>query len=151
MLSRIGTRFFFTCPTTRSIKIVSPTGIEFSKSSDHYPAGQCNGLSLCHTNFIGTRHFHMRSKIVTDLLWWIWWYFYVEILNRNINININILVAHWQNRAKKCTFCRSDCTVVHLVDHGQNRAKNCIFCQSDCTVVHLVAHWQNRAKNCTFR
>ena len=39
---------FFTCPTTRSIKIVCPTGIEFSKSSDHYPAGQCNGLSLCH-------------------------------------------------------------------------------------------------------
>ena len=59
---------FFTCPTTRSIKIVRPTGIEFSKSSDHYPAGQCNGLSLCHTNFIGTRHFHMRPKIVTDLL-----------------------------------------------------------------------------------
>ena len=26
---------FFTCPTTRSIKIVCPTGIEFSKSSDH--------------------------------------------------------------------------------------------------------------------
>ena len=74
---------FFTCPTTRLIKIVRPTGIEFSKSSDHYPADQCNGLSLCHTNFIGTRHFHMRPKIVTDLLWWIWWYFYVEILNRN--------------------------------------------------------------------
>ena len=39
---------FFTCPTTRSIKIVCPTGIEFSKSSNQYPAGQCNGLSLCH-------------------------------------------------------------------------------------------------------
>ena len=40
---------FFTCPTTRSIKIVCPKGIEFSKSSNQYPDGQCNGLSLCHT------------------------------------------------------------------------------------------------------
>ena len=37
---------FFTCPTTRSIKIVCPTGIEFSKSSEAFPhaAKNCDRL-----------------------------------------------------------------------------------------------------------
>ena len=39
---------FFTCPTTRSIKIVCPTGIEFSKSSEAFPhaAKNCDRLAV---------------------------------------------------------------------------------------------------------
>ena len=39
---------FFTCPTTRSIKIVCPTGIEFSKSSEAFPhaAKNCYRLAV---------------------------------------------------------------------------------------------------------
>ena len=39
---------FFTCPTTRSIKIVRPTGIEFSKSSEAFPhaAKNCDRLAV---------------------------------------------------------------------------------------------------------
>ena len=52
---------FFTCPTTRSIKIVCPTGIEFSKSSNQYPADQCNGLSLCSVESISNIKVHQRA------------------------------------------------------------------------------------------